>query len=510
MGRPWKTSAFPPTTTGRPTWGAKPESPNDSPIEPGALRDLLVGFHRRFDGRLPPVFITEKGCNFGRLPHAASNRQGFLHLVPEAGVLMTEPPRAPESTESTESTVPVALAEPTTRVRPGWTALLFLANIGLWLGIYAPIQVLLPEQAQLLDPAHKEAAFGVVTGVGAVVSLFTNPLVGLASDRTKSRFGRRHPWTIAGALAGAAGLTVLALAPSVAVMIFGWCLVQAGLNGMLATLTSTVPDRVPVDQRAHIGGLVGISQMLGTVLGAVLVTVLITGLTGGYLACALIVVAGAMLFVLRTPDLPLPKDWPLPRWRSVLASAGVSPRKHPDFAWAWGCHFLINLGNALGTFYLLFFLTDAVHYPDPAAGLLIMMGLYGVALVIGGLSAGRFSDSSGRRKPYVLFAVAIMALAALILTVSPTWPAASVLLGLGFGAYWAVALAILTQVLPAATDRAKDLGVVNIANLLPQVIAPLVATVMLADLGGYPGLFAAAGVATLAAGAFVLGVRSVR
>ncbi|MFD2418065.1 MFS transporter [Amycolatopsis pigmentata] len=426
---------------------------------------------------------------------------------------MTEPLDGPQTAEVTEATVPAALAEPTTRVRPGWTALLFLANIGLWLGIYAPIQVLLPEQAELLDPAHKEVAFGVVTGVGAVVSLFANPLVGLASDRTKSRFGRRHPWTIAGALAGAAGLAVLALAPSVVVMILGWCLVQAGLNGMLATLTSTVPDRVPVEQRAHIGGLVGISQMLGTVLGAVLVTVLITGLTGGYLACALIVVAGAVLFVLRTPDLPLPRDWPLPRWRSVLASAGVSPRKHPDFAWAWGCHFLINLGNALGTFYLLFFLTDAVHYPDPASGLLIMMGLYGVALVIGGLSVGRLSDSSGRRKPYVLFSVAVMAVAALILTVSQTWPAAlaaSVLLGLGFGAYWAVALAILTQVLPAATDRAKDLGVVNIANLLPQVIAPLVATVMLADFGGYPGLFAAAGVATLAAGAFVLGVRSVR
>lgn len=413
----------------------------------------------------------------------------------------------------TRQALPDALAEPTVRVRPGWTLLLFGANIGLWLAIYAPIQVLLPEQAELLDAAHKEIVFGLVTGCGAVVSLVANPLIGLASDRTRSRFGRRRPWTLAGAVTGALGLVVLALAGDMAVMTVGWCLVQAGLNGMLATLTATVPDRVPVAQRAWIGGLVGIAQMLGTVLGAVLVTVLITQLAGGYLACAVVVLAGAVLFVLRTQDPPLPRDWPVARWRTVLAGLWISPRRHPDFAWAWSCHFLINLGNSLGTFYLLYFLTDAMHYPDPDTGLLIMMAAYGVALVIGGIGVGYLSDALSRRKPFVLFSVLVMALAALLLTLWQTWPAAlaaAPLLGVGFGAYWAVALAILTQVLPAAADRAKDLGLVNIANLLPQVIAPLIATVILADLGGYPVLFGAAGIVTIAAGVVILGVRTVR
>jgi MFS family permease len=105
-----------------------------------------------------------------------------------------------------------------------------------------------------------------------------------------------------------------------------------------------------------------------------------------------------------------------------------------------------------------------------------------------------------------------MALAALILVLWQSWPAALVaspLLGIGFGAYWAVALAMLTQVLPMASDRAKDLGVVNIANSLPQVIAPLATTVILASLGGYPGLFAASAVATVIAGVFVTRVKSV-
>ncbi|GAB3573609.1 MFS transporter [Amycolatopsis endophytica] len=414
----------------------------------------------------------------------------------------------------TETRTGGSLTEPTVPVRAGWISLLFGANIGLWLGIYAPIQVLLPEQAEHLDSANKELVFGIVTGVGAVVALLTNPLVGLASDRTRSRFGRRHPWTLAGALCGALGLVVLALAPNVVVMVAGWCLVQAGLGGMLATLTSAVPDRVPVDQRARIGGLVGISQMLGTVLGAVVVTVLVTSLPGGYLACAVVVIAGALAFVLRTRDVTAGgAGSPAVKWRTALAELWVSPRRHPDFAWAWGCHFLINLGNSLGTFFLLFFLKDSVHYPDPDTGLLIMMGLYGVALVIGGLVVGPLSDRTGRRKPFVLGAVVVMAAAAVVLVLWQTWPAAlaaSPLLGIGFGAYWAVALAILTEVLPAAQDRAKDLGVINIANALPQVIAPLAATVILAELGGYPGLFTASAIATLAAGALIFGVRSVR
>ena len=402
-----------------------------------------------------------------------------------------------------------ALAEPVVPVRRSWMTWLFLANLGLWLAIYAPIQVLLPQQAELLDATRKEAVFGLVTGVGALVALVANPLIGLSSDRTTSRFGRRHPWTLAGALVGAVGLVVLSSASSVGVMVLGWCLVQAGLNGMLASLTSAVPDRVPVRQRAKVGGLVGVSQMLGTVLGAVVVTVLVSGLADGYLACAALVVAGALAFVLITPDVRLP---PVARPPLRPRELWVSPRRHPDFAWAWCAHFAINLGNAFGTLYLLYFLGDVVGHPSPEDGLLVLMLLYGVALAIGAFATGVHSDRTGRRKPYVLLAAGVMAAAALLLVAWPTWPAALIaapLLGVGFGGYWAVALALLTQVLPAASDRAKDLGVLNIANSLPQVVAPLLTTFVLASLGGYRGLFAVSAAATLCAAVLVTRVRSV-
>jgi MFS family permease len=422
----------------------------------------------------------------------------------------------------TRVSTPAALAEPTVPVRRGWITLLFLANIGLWLGIYAPIQVLLPEQvASLHDHVSKNGVpsgadavlLSVVMGVGAIAGLIANPLVGALSDRTTHPRGRRHPWTFGCALVAAAGLAVVAASPGVPVMAVGWFIAEFGLGGMLATLTAALPDRVPVSQRGALGALIGISQMLGTVLGALLVTVIITRMSAGYVACAVIVVGFSAAFTLRTTDERLPPEFkPDHAVTAALRRLWVSPRAYPDFAWGWVTHFLVNLGNDLGTLYLLYFLADGAHYHDPQTGLLILMALYAVALLAAGSILGTLSDRSGRRKPFVLGSVALMATAAVILASSPTWNFALVaapLLGAGFGTYWAAAPALLTQVLPAAVDRGKDVGLINIAYNLPLVVAPLAAGVVLGLMNSYPALFALAALVTVMAGGTVSRIRSV-
>jgi MFS family permease len=415
--------------------------------------------------------------------------------------------------EITVVETPAALAEPVNPVKARWVALLFLANTGLWLAIYAPIQVLLPEQVQSLHRADKAALFSIVMAAGAIASLIANPIVGAHSDRTTHPRGRRHPWTLIGACTGAAGLAILAAAPDIPVMALGWCVAQIGLGGMLATLTSALPDRVPANQRGTIGGLIGISQMLGTVLGALIVILIVTGISAGYLTCGLLVVAGAATFVLKTPDEPLPAAYrpatPIPE---ALRQLWISPKRFPDFGWAWLTHFLVNLGNDLGTLYLLYFLTDQVHPRNAQDNLLILMALYAVALAIAGVVCGSASDRSGRRRPYIVGAAAMTGLAALLLVISPTWSLALVaapLLGFGFGTYWAAAPAVLTAVLPAATDRAKDLGVLNIGYSLPLVVAPVIAGVVLGLMHSYPALFALAGLASAAAGVTITKVRSI-
>lgn len=85
----------------------------------------------------------------------------------------------------------------------------------------------------------------------------------------------------------------------------------------------------------------------------------------------------------------------------------------------------------------------------------------------------------------------------------------AVILGVGFGVYLSVDFALLTEVLPNARDRAKDLGVINIANSLPQVVAPAIAAPVVRVLGGYPVLYVLASVVTLLGAVLVRKIKSV-
>ena len=70
-----------------------------------------------------------------------------------------------------------------------------------------------------------------------------------------------------------------------------------------------------------------------------------------------------MPFSLTSRDLALPAAARPPfDAAQVRASFWISPRRYPDFGWAWLTRFLVNLGNALGLLYLLYFLQDVVGY----------------------------------------------------------------------------------------------------------------------------------------------------
>ncbi|WP_319462801.1 MFS transporter [Micromonospora sp. RTP1Z1] len=418
----------------------------------------------------------------------------------------------------TPTSLPAALAEPTVPVRRSWIALIFAANLGVWMAFFTPIQVLLPQQVERIAPGDKEAMLAVVTGLGALAAVLANPLAGALSDRTVLRLanrhlGRRHVWTAAGAVLGAAALVLLARQDTIAGVALGWVAAQVCFNAMLASLTAAIPDRVPVAQRGGVSGWVGIPQALGLVVGAVLVTALVTGNAAGYAAIAIAMLLLSLPFALLTADDPLPREHRPPlRLRGLLASMWISPRRHPDFAWAWFTRFLVQTGNALGTLYLLYFLTDGVRHPDPEGALLVLILLYTLGMMLTAVVAGRLSDRSGRRKVFVITSGLIMAVAALLLAVAPVWPmavAAALLLGAGYGVYLAVDAALITQVLPAATDRAKDLGVINIANSAPQVLGPAISAPIVVHLGGYPTLYAVTAAVTLLGSALVLKIRSV-
>jgi MFS family permease len=153
-----------------------------------------------------------------------------------------------------------------------------------------------------------------------------------------------------------------------------------------------------------------------------------------------------------------------------------------------------------------------VKYADPQGGQTVLVALYALGTVITAVIAGRISDRSGRRKIYVIWSTVVMASSAVILALVPTFPAAMVaalILGLGYGIYLAVDQALVTQVLPTAVDRGRDLGVINIANAAPQVLAPVIAAPIVTGATGYTGLYLLTAVVTLLSAVLVTRIRGV-
>jgi MFS family permease len=415
---------------------------------------------------------------------------------------------------------PAALAEPVIPVRKRFIALFTLANLGLFTGMFGVASLLLPRQIELVSPHGKEAALALASGLGALAALLANPLVGALSDRTTSRFGRRHLWILGGVVIGALALTLLGGQTSLAGVLMLWCVAMAALNGMLAALTAEVPDHVPVQQRAVTSAFMGLMPATGSIIGVVVVVFVFTELSAGYAALAAIAVLLTLPFVLTTRDAVLPRAALAPfRWREFLAGFWISPRLHPDFAWAWITRFLMQLGSAMFTLYLLFFLRDRIHYEQvfPGArseeGVFILTLIYTGCGLITATTVGFLSDRSGRRKIFVIVSSIIQGAGMLMLAFWQSWAGvecATAVVALGYGAYIAVDQAMITQVLPAAGNRGKDLGVINFAIAGPYALAPVFAAPLVTQLGGYPVLFAVAGTILVLGGIFVRNIKSVR
>ena len=406
-----------------------------------------------------------------------------------------------------------ALAEPTSTVSRLWVTWLSVISIGVWCGFYGPIQVLLAQQAEEISPEHKVFALAVVTLTGAAVSMVLNPLWGAFSDRTTLRMGRRLPWVLGGLVGGVVGMGLLSLADSVLMMVLAWCVAQAGLNAMLAAITATVPDQVPTRQRGGVGGWLAVAQTLGIVAGSGAAAA--TGsIAAGYLALAVVLVLFSLPYCFDSRDIALDPEERQPfELGRFVRSFWVSPRAEPDFAWAWITRFLMNLGTALLLLYLLYYLKEAINLTDAEAedGVFVLTLIFGVCTVVTAIVGGIWSDRLGKRKVFVIASGLVAATALVLLAFVTTWTGAivgTVVLGIGYGIYTAVDFAMITEVLPKAEDRAKDLGVINIANALPQVLAPVVAGGILGFGFGYSTLYLVAAAVSVLGSVLVVNIKS--
>lgn len=411
-----------------------------------------------------------------------------------------------------------ALAEPQTRVPGRWIAAFATAWLGIWMAQLTPVQLQLPAQVESLrtstDWVDSVLAFGVISGIAGAFALVVYPLAGALSDRTVSRWGRRKPWILGGALTFAIALGILGVQSTLVGVGVFWSLAIVGFCVLTAALTATISDQVPVLQRGVISGWISAPQAVGLVLGLVLVEALGLDVLTGYVVMAGIVVVLVLPFLVLAPDAPLAREDREPLTaRALLAGFWISPRKHPDFGWTLLGRILVNVGNALGTTLLLYFLMFGLGREDAEGDLIILSLVYVVFIIASSLLLGRWSDRIGRRKPFVIVSALFQAVAAALLAFVPDFTVAVVagaLLGIGYGAFLSVDQALATQVLPNAATRGKDLGIMNIATTVPQAVAPLLGAWMVAAVAGFTGLFVVSAVATVLGALAVIPVRSVR
>lgn len=388
------------------------------------------------------------------------------------------------------------------------------ANLGIFMLWGAIPGILLPQQITLLfGEADKVANLAVASTIGAFAAMVAQPIAGQISDRTRTRFGRRAPWIMIGALAGALALVGLAFAGSFVGLVIAWTLVQISFNFAQGPLSAIMPDRVPVARRGTFASLTGIGLMVGALGGATVGALFYNNVTVGYIFFAAIAVVILSLFVVFNPDYSSRELQPEPfKLADFLRTFWVNPIKHPDFFWAFTGRLLLYTGYFAVTGFQLYLLTDyfGVEQPETIIPLLSLLSLVGV--LISTVAAGPLSDRIGRRKPFVFASAAVVSLAFLLPWVwqdVTAWIIMTFIAGFGFGMFQAVDTALISQVLPSAKSFGKDLGVVNIAATLPQTLAPGVAGAIVLAFG-YAALFPIAIVLGILGALAVWPIRSVK
>lgn len=417
-------------------------------------------------------------------------------------------------------TLPAPVRTPARRLVPAYVGGFLAFNVALLTPVVSTLAL---RVNALTTEAERAGALGLVTGIGAFFAFVANPLAGALSDRTTSRFGRRRPWIVLGVLVGAVGLMTIALAPSITVVAIGWALTQAAFNCTQAAVQAVLPDQVEERLRGRVSGWLGIAQNAAPLIGVALAYAFTAAAVSPVLMYAVPTVIGVvgMLWLAAVLREPVLDGSTLPPFRlgAFVRGFWLSPRRHPDFAWAFTGRFLLLLALAAYTAFQVFYLLDRFGF-DEATALswqLRLMVVNTIALVVAAAVGGAVSDRTGRRKVFVIAATVLAAGALVVFAVAQdptTLYLATALFGAGSGLYFAVDLALVTDVLPNRdTEAAKNMGVFNIANALPQSLAPALAPLLLGIGGGgenYAALFLTGAVVAVVGAASTLLIRGAR
>jgi MFS family permease len=303
----------------------------------------------------------------------------------------------------------------------------------------------------------------LIIAVGAIAPIIVQPTVGMISDYTITRWGRRKPYIVIGALLDLAFLAGFAWSNTFLAMLAFYFLLQLSSNFAQGPFQGYVPDLVPARQVGTASGLMGLMLVLGTIVGVGIATVGGAASAPAVLALGVVEVV-TMVILVATVDEGRAAPRRTGSWRQVALSAWDRDiLRESNVLWLLLVR-LLFLGaynvTALATPYF-----ERVHgLTDTAADQTVFLAtvIVGVATLLAALPGGRLSDRFGRRA--VIWGAGVIAgLGLLGVAVAPSRElaiASFVPFGIGMGFFLSADWALMADVIPKHTSG-RYMGVLN-------------------------------------------------
>lgn len=381
---------------------------------------------------------------------------------------------------------------------------LYLAQLTLFMALVVPSAFSLAIKIGVLDPENKDALLAITIGIAGTLVLFTNPLVGVLSDRTRSRFGRRRPFFLGGVLLGTLGSIILGFSSSSWMLIVGWSIALAGYSMSNQTIITYLSDRLPENQRGKVMGINGAITQVGPILGIVLAGFFATQMSLIFLVPAAIAFLGTLWLAVTMKDSKFEGELPAFRLSSLLRGFYFNPVKHSNYAWVIVSKVFVFVYIAFIGLYGVYLLMSRLGLDATgAAGIISLMSLAGIVVaIVGAIGAGFLSDKLHSRKPFLIASAGILAASAFTTGTSADVTQFFIggLLGsLGIGVYGSVDQALALDTIPREeNENGRYLSVFGLANAVPQAFGPFLAGFVLSLAGGdYTWVYIVAGVAAI-------------
>ncbi|WP_341779066.1 MFS transporter [Levilactobacillus sp. HBUAS70063] len=388
----------------------------------------------------------------------------------------------------------------------------------LWMGGLGIVSaVLLPQHLKdLVGPNTSTAIFGVLNAATAIASLVANLVFGNLSDRTRSRFGRRTPWVVAGGIVGGVSLFLIGILDNAWAIGISYCVSMIGLNMMIAPVIATLSDRVSDDMRATMSAFMSAGTTCGTSVGTLIGARFISIQIPGFIIAGILMGIAGICTVIVWPHEKSAKDLPAVEggFAELMASFRPPLKGARDFWLAFLGRTLLIFSYYMILNYQLYILESYIGQgkTDAAATISVMSVVTMVVGLVGSLASGAISDAIGRRKLPVIVSAILLAVGYLLPWVMRS-PFSMILFagfaGLGYAVYGAVDQALNIDVLPNKEEAGKDLGILNIATTLGQTVGPIVTSIVVV-MGGYKLVFPIAIVFVLLACVFIQMIRSTK